>query len=100
MKANRLQGYKWARLVKGSKLGIVVLCISKSIAGNYRVDVRCLDDGKVYYHWLNSDEAKRLEESGYLDTHELFEYDDLYKDGNALIKRIHSSRKYVGRVSA
>lgn len=77
---------------------MTILCVSKSTNGNYRVDVRCMEDGKVYHHWLNSREAKRLEESGFLATHELFSYDDLYKDGNALINRVYRAYKYVGKV--
>ena len=79
MKSNRKQGWEWVQLRKEHKL--TLLCLSISAAGNYRADVMD-EEGRHYHHWLHSDEAMKLEVSGYLDSHKPIAYGDLHRNGN------------------
>lgn len=84
---SRLQGPEWHLFKNNHKL--TILCISKSDAGNYRVDVKN-EYGKHFYHWLNSQEAAKLENSGWLENHKVYSTTELYEDNNKLIKKVYS----------
>ena len=97
MRAKRLQGKAWEMLRQANQGGLRLLGISKSLAGNYRADVLCLNDGLVYYHWLSKKEAERLEGSKWMESHEPIPLDDLYKDGFALVRSMHKNKEALSQ---
>ena len=75
MRIKRLQGVEWTQYKRTNKLAL--LAIGKSRNGNY-VSYTIDDHKKVIRHWLGNSEVKKLETSGWLETHTVYEADELY----------------------
>ena len=74
-KSKRLQGRDWYTYRKEHKL--LLVGIYKSSNGNYRADV--VDENeRHFHHWLHPIEAKKLEDSGYLDKHPAEDSNNLF----------------------
>lgn len=81
----RLQGSEWHNLRKTRHLKLV--CISKSLNGNYRADV--LDEYfNHYYHWLNPQEANNLKKSDYYKNKKVYASSEIYTDNYKLLKTL------------
>ena len=78
MYIKRLQGLEWTNYKKNTKL--VLLAIGKSHNGNY-VSYTIDANKKVIRHWLGNSEVEKLETSGWLETHTVYEADKLYNKG-------------------
>lgn len=85
MRIKRLQGLEWTNYKKNTKL--VLLAIGKSSHGNY-VSYTIDANKKVIRHWLGFSEVVSLESSDWLETHTVYDCNDLYKKSflNKLIK--------------
>ena len=74
----RLQGHEWHEYRRQHHLILMFVSVSKS--GNYRADM-IDEDFKHVYHWLNPWEVERLEKSGYLDSHKVFDSNVVCRGG-------------------
>ena len=74
--SRRLQGADFCQYRREHKLTLVDIRVSKS--GNYRANMKD-ERGRKVHHWLNSMEAERLEQSGYLKEHPAKDSDSVFK---------------------
>lgn len=86
----RLQGFEWTDYKRTHHLKLA--CISITKAGNYRADV--MDEhGNWFNHYLGDSEVSKLMASKYLETHTLYNLEDLLKDDKKLLKQLRCELK-------